>query len=61
MLLPGPRDPLGDLTVLLSVRLDRPEFRGSTRGVLIGERPHDLVRRMVIEELPGEIKRRADA
>ena len=61
MLLPGPRDPLGDLTVLLSVRLDRPEFRGSTRDVLIGERPHELVRRMVIEQLPGEIKRRADA
>jgi DNA gyrase/topoisomerase IV subunit B len=60
MLFPEPRDPLGELTVLLAVQLDRPEFRGSTRDVLIGERPRELVRRMVIEQLPGEIKRRAE-
>ena len=55
---PQRRDPLAELTVLLSVRLDRPQFRGSIRDVLDGDRPRDLVRRMVVEQLPGEIKRR---
>jgi DNA gyrase/topoisomerase IV subunit B len=58
---PQRRDPLAELTVLLSVRLDRPQWRGSTRDVLDGDRPHELVRRMVTEQLPGEIKQPADA
>ena len=56
MLLPQPRDALAELTVLLSVRLDNPQWRYSTRDILGGDRPHGLVRRMVIEQLSGEIR-----
>jgi DNA gyrase/topoisomerase IV subunit B len=53
------RDPLAELTVLLSLRLDNPRWRGSTTDILDGHRPHDLVRRMVLEQLPAEMKRSA--
>ena len=52
------RDPLDELTVLLSVRLDEPHWQGSTKDVLEGNRPRDLVRRMLVEHLPGKIRQR---
>jgi DNA gyrase subunit B len=51
------RDPLANLTVLLAVRLDNPQYLGSTKDVLGGDRPRDLIHRMIRTTLPGEIHR----
>ena len=56
---PDRRDPLANLTVLLAVRLENPRYQYSTRDVLGDDRARDLVRRMIVEALPGEIERAA--
>ena len=48
------RDPLEGLTVLLAVRLDEPRWRYSTKDVLDHDGARELVRRTIIEMLPGE-------
>ena len=51
------RDPLANLTIVLAVRLDNPQWRYSTKDVLGDDRARELVRRMVIAALPGEIRK----
>jgi DNA gyrase/topoisomerase IV subunit B len=53
------RDPLANVTVLLAVQLDEPEWRYSTRDVLYHDRARDLVHRMILATLPNEIRRAA--
>lgn len=46
-----------DLTILLAVRLAKPEWQHSTKDVLGDRRAYELVRRMIVRQLPRKIAR----
>jgi DNA gyrase subunit B len=53
------RDVIQRFAVLVSVRLDQPRYGGSTRERIEDDRAKGLVRRLLVEQLPGEIARTA--
>jgi DNA gyrase/topoisomerase IV subunit B len=55
----GQHDPLYGFVVLIAVQLKNPDWRSSTRAEPGNPRAVELVRRMIVETLPAEIKRTA--